>query len=73
MTFKDIRIKNGKTQSAIAKEMGLMRSTINQYEKGVRAPNAERMLKLSQILNVPVEDIVKCFVKQKEKSNDENL
>lgn len=63
MKLKEIRERVGLTQTAIAKKMGVTSATITQYEKGARTPNAEKMMQLAKILNVTVEDIVKCFVK----------
>lgn len=59
--LKDLRKRNNLTQAQVAKEIGVAESTICLYEKGERTPAVEKILKLAQIYNCSVEEIVNCF------------
>ena len=36
MTLKELRLQNKKTVAEIAKELGVARSTLSNYEQGIR-------------------------------------
>ncbi|MCB1736910.1 MAG: helix-turn-helix transcriptional regulator, partial [Gammaproteobacteria bacterium] len=47
-----IRSAQGMTQAALADTLGVSRQYMQQIEKGVKAPNRESVLALSEILGV---------------------
>lgn len=55
--LKEARIKTGKTQEEISKEVGIAVSTYNMYEKETRRTPIKTAKKIAQVLNVDVEDI----------------
>ncbi len=70
--LKHLRIKLGLTQADLAKKMDKDYSTIGKWELGQRNPIMADIIKLSDILNVPVQDLVEKDLRFKnEKSFDE--
>lgn len=59
--IKKYRKEAGLTQSALAKKMHVTQSLIGQWEKGYRNPKLENILKISDVLGVPVD----CFIVDK--------
>lgn len=50
--IKEARDKNGYTQSALAKALGISRSAVNAWEMGVSVPSAQYLVELSKLFNV---------------------
>lgn len=46
------REKNGLTQSALAKKLGISRSAVNAWELGVSVPSAQYLVELSRLFKV---------------------
>lgn len=57
-----IRVSRGLTQLELAKKCGIDNSTLSLYETGQRRPRLDNAVKLSKVLQCPVEDIL-GFVK----------
>lgn len=53
--IKQLREQKGVTQTELAKQMGVVRSTICQYEKGVHEPDLETLIKLADYFGVSVD------------------
>ncbi len=51
-----IRVAKNISQDYIAKQIGVTFQQIQKYEKGTNRISASTLLKLSQLLNVPIED-----------------
>lgn len=58
INLKYLRNQNGMTQEDLAKKMNKDYSTIGKWELGQRNPIMADILKLSDIFNVPVQDLV---------------
>lgn len=56
--LKHLRTQNGMTQLELANRLGKDYSTIGKWELGQRNPIMEDMLKLSDIFNINVQDLV---------------
>lgn len=56
--IKDLREKNGFTQSIVANYLGVDQSLISKIEKNERSATADMLDKLSALFCVPVTDIV---------------
>lgn len=58
--LRELRKVNKLNQSELAKKVGVSQNTISQWENGVREPETIALfLKLSEILNVSLDDLVK--------------
>ena len=64
MKLKELRERQGLTQSQIAKLLGCAESTICHYERGERKVSVEVAIKLAKALGVSVEEVVACFEKK---------
>lgn len=53
--LRELRRKNGCTQSDLAKILGLSQSTIGNWEAGIRQPNFTTLKRLAKIFNVSVD------------------
>ena len=50
--LKELRLKAGLTQQEVADILGISKSTISKYEKGLRGINSNHFEKLSELYNV---------------------
>ena len=50
--IKDLREKSGMTQTELANKLGLSKSVISAYEKGIRNPSFKILPLLAQTFNV---------------------
>lgn len=55
--LKEAREASGKTQAAVAKEVGIDSVTLSRYERGVLPVPRATLLALSQVYNRPVEEL----------------
>ncbi len=53
--IKEIREKNGLTQSSLAKKLNISRSAVNAWEMGVSIPSAQYLIELSRLFKVSVD------------------
>lgn len=52
MNLKELRESKGITQIELAKQLGVVRSTVCQYEKGNREPDTITLIKLADFFDV---------------------
>ena len=50
--IKHLRKVNGMTQSALAKKLGITRSSVNAWEMGISVPSTQNIVELSRIFCV---------------------
>ncbi len=55
MNIQELRELHGISQTELAKQLGVVRSTICQYEKGNRQPDTATLLKLADFFGVSVD------------------
>lgn len=53
MYLRNQRIRNGFTQEYLAKRLGIARVTLTQYERGLREPDVQILVKLKKVLGAP--------------------
>lgn len=58
--IKELREKNGYTQSTLAKNLGLSRSAINAWEMGISIPSTQYLVELSELFNTST-DYILCL------------
>lgn len=56
MTLKELREKKGMSQTELANRVGLKQTTISQYESGSRKPNLTMAKKLSDALEISLDE-----------------
>lgn len=56
--LKIIRKEKGFSQEQLATRLNVVRQTISKWEKGLSVPDAELLIKLSEVLNVQVSDLL---------------
>lgn len=50
--IKFLREQNGYSQAALAKELGITRSSVNAWEMGISVPSTQYIVELSHLFNV---------------------
>lgn len=50
--IKSLREKSNKTQSELAKQLGITRSSVNAWEMGISVPSTQYIVELAQIFHV---------------------
>ena len=56
--IKELRTAAGMTQKALADQLGVTVPTVSKWELGQRTPELERVLRMTLIFGVPIEEIV---------------
>ena len=60
--IKTLREQNGLTQTALAKQLGITRSSVNAWEMGISVPSTQYIVELSQVFGVST-DYLLCVEK----------
>ena len=53
--INELRNKNNITQLALAKELGVSRSSVNAWEMGISMPTIERLIDIAQYFHVSID------------------
>ena len=56
--LKHIRTSRNLTQEELAEKLGIVNSTISQYENGLREPKFNTVNKIANLLNVTYDDLM---------------
>ena len=59
MKIKELRESHQMTQSLLAKELGVCRSTLAMWETGKAYPSIKILLKLSELFSCTLDELVK--------------
>lgn len=51
--LKELRKKKGMSQEQLALRLHVVRQTVSKWEKGLSVPDAETLMQISEIFNVP--------------------
>ena len=57
--LRKYREQNGVSQRQLAKQLGVVPSTVNQYENGVRKPDIVMLKKISLTLGVTTDELLR--------------
>ena len=68
-----LRKKNNLSQGDLASKLNVSRQSISKWETGQSVPDLKNIIKLSEIFNVTVDEIVKDKISMKEKKKITNL
>ena len=58
MNLKKIRTEKGITQEELANKVGILNTSICNYEIGIREPNLETLKKLASVLECTVDELL---------------
>lgn len=58
MKLKKIRTEKGITQEELANKVGVLNTSICNYEIGIREPNLETLKKLAEVLDCTVDELL---------------
>ena len=56
--LKILRKQKGLTQEALAIKLHITRQTISKWEKGLSVPDAEQLVRLAEVLEVPIAQLL---------------
>ncbi len=66
MTLRQFREKKGLSQAELGNRVGLKQTTISQYENGSRTPTLAMAKKLSDVLEISLDDFFCSILFQNE-------
>ena len=59
-TIRLARIKKGMTQAELAETIGVSQGAVGQWEHGMTIPRPNHIVRLSALLEIPVEELLKA-------------
>ena len=59
--FKIMRVRKGLTQVGLSQQLGMCQSAVSQWESGRSKPPVNIIRRLANLLEVDVEELIKCF------------
>ncbi len=68
--LKTIRKEKGFSQEQLALRLNVVRQTISKWEKGISVPDAELLIKLAEVLDVSVSDLLGARIEVPEDKNE---
>lgn len=68
--LKSVRKANGLTQDELAARLNVVRQTISKWEKGLSVPDAEMLIRIAEIFEVSVSDLLGAKVENEVNRND---
>lgn len=57
--YATIRDQHGYTDARVAEETGIAPATLSQWKTGKNKPKADKLLKIADLLGVPVEVLIR--------------
>lgn len=57
--YADARDKKGLTDYKVAECTDIARSTLSDWKNGVSTPKADKLLKIAELLEIPVESLIR--------------
>ncbi len=64
--LKALRKKKGFTQEELAARLNVVRQTVSKWEKGLSVPDSELLIKLAEILEVPLSQLLGSKIEAEE-------
>jgi len=68
--IKYYRKQKGYTQETLAQALNIVRQTVSKWEKGYSVPDADMLEKMSEILDVPVNELLGTPSENKDQSTE---
>ena len=64
MTFKELLKEKDCTASRLSRAIGVAHQTVSLWKNGKSVPSIDNALKIAKVLNVPVDTVAECFLRQ---------
>ena len=58
--IRDARLKSGMTQTELARKLNVKQGTVGAWEIGYSFPRPKSMVRLCEILKIPVDELLKA-------------
>lgn len=58
--IRDARIRKGMTQAGLAETIGVSQGAVGQWEQGMTIPRPKHIVRLSTLLDIPVDELLKA-------------
>ncbi len=68
--LRTLRTQKGLTQEELAIRLNVVRQTISKWEKGLSVPDSEMLIKLADILEVSVSELLGAKIEKEEDVNE---
>lgn len=68
--LQELRKTNNYTQDYVAEVLGVVRQTYSHYETGKRTPNYDALIKLADLYNISVDDLLNLSRKRDDSNSD---
>ncbi|MDE6435661.1 MAG: helix-turn-helix domain-containing protein [Lachnospiraceae bacterium] len=68
--LKIIRKEKGMSQEMLAQQIGVVRQTVSKWEKGLSVPDAEMLVRIADLFEVSVENLLGEKLEEKENTNE---
>ena len=66
--LKDLLKEKDLHAAQLARRIGVDRSTVSKWSSGKLKPKEKYLSKISEVLNVSVEEVIKCFEESEKES-----
>lgn len=67
-TLREKRVSRGMTQELVAESLGVSRQAVSKWESGKTDPSTANLLALADLLDVPVEELLRGCTSEKRSS-----
>lgn len=68
--LRNVRKQKGLSQQELANRLNVVRQTVSKWEKGLSVPDADMLVKIAEILEVSVEELLGEKISNKEDRNE---
>lgn len=68
--LRNVRKQKGLSQQELALRLNVVRQTVSKWEKGLSVPDADMLVKIAEILEVSVEELLGGKISNKEDGNE---
>ena len=68
--LKTARAIKGLTQAELAIRLNVVRQTISKWEKGLSVPDADMLIRISELFEIPVSELLGSNIQKESDKND---
>lgn len=67
--LKEFRKNKGYSQEQLAVRLNVVRQTVSKWEKGLSVPDAQMLMEIAEVFDVPVSELLGKTIEQEEKED----